>query len=92
MYKRLEGHKYSQCEVYIDEKQNITFISYVTNVIYAIKNKNGLYNITCTGTYSATTRKQIGYFLSEYFPSLNYYDIKAIAYTDKVIKDVERSF
>lgn len=32
----------------------------------------------CTGTYSATTRKQMAWFLKEYAPDLTYYDMKAI--------------
>lgn len=34
--------------------------------------------VECTGTYSQTTRKQIGWFLKEYMPHLNYFDMKSI--------------
>lgn len=37
--------------------------------------------LTCTGTYSATTRKHIGAFLKEWAPLLSYYDAKT-AYED----------
>ena len=38
-----------------------------------------------SGLYSATTRKQIGYFLKEYVPQLNYYDIKCAYYSNHMI-------
>ena len=74
--KKLENHKYAQCHVLI-ENDIITFVSYNTAVI-VITNIGGLRHIACTGTYSATTRKQIGYFLKEYAPDLCYYDMKNI--------------
>lgn len=43
------------------------------------------YFLECTGTYSQTTRKQIGYFLKEYFGSITYQDIKEIAGENTVI-------
>ena len=43
------------------------------------------YFLECTGTYSQTTRKQIGYFLKEYFGDLDYYDMKNIAGEQDVI-------
>lgn len=76
MKKRLENHKYAQCYV-LTEGDCITFVSYSTAVIF-ITNRNGRRFVECTGTYSATTRKQIGYFLKEYAPDLHYYDMKNI--------------
>ena len=76
MLKKLADHKSSQCHVDITANV-ITFISYVTPVIY-MSVINGKRVIECTGTYSATTRKQIGWFLKEYAPDLNYYDMKSI--------------
>lgn len=77
--KRLNNHKSAQCKVYIDNDSNrIDFISYTTRVI-SIWYENGKRMIECTGTYSATTRKQISWFLREYAPDLSYYDMKAIA-------------
>jgi hypothetical protein len=58
---------------------------------YAITIKDGeqidedAYFLECTGTYSRTTAKQIGYFLKEYFGDLNYYDMKAIAGQEEVV-------
>jgi hypothetical protein len=83
---KLKDHKSAQCHVIITEKEHvdsICFVSYSTPVIFGdyYKERNETI-IKCTGTYSATTRKQIGYFLKEYFPTLNYYNMKDIAGTD----------
>lgn len=89
MRKRLENHKYCNCYVEMDNFENpeiIKFISYITEVIHCVRLvKNGNWYIKCTGTYSQTTRKQIGYFLKEYFPMLNYFNIKEIAGENKYI-------
>lgn len=84
---KLKNHSYCNCYVEMDNIENptqISFISYRTLVIYATK-EDDVWNIQCTGTYSQTTRKQIGYFLKEYFPLLNYYNIKEIAGKEKII-------
>lgn len=73
---RLKNHPYAQCGV-IRDNSDITFISYATAVI-RISFVDGVRHIECTGTYSATTRKQIGYFLKEYAPDLCYHDMKRI--------------
>lgn len=76
MMKKLANHKYSQC--YVEIVGNVTtFTSYSTPVIYMATIEGKRY-MECTGTYSATTRKQIGYFLKEYAPDLSYYDMKNI--------------
>lgn len=75
MKKRLANHKHANC--YILQEGDVTiFVSYTTAVIFLNKEAG---TIECTGTYSPTTRKQIGYFLKEYYPSLGYHDMKAIA-------------
>ena len=75
---KLKNHPYAQCSVRVLLDGSIVFTSYKTVVIYI--NKDGwLYVI---GLYSATTRKQIGYFLKEYVPQLNYYDIKRLYYSN----------
>lgn len=81
MRKNLKDHKYSQCHVRL-RADEIQFWSYSTLVITATYRKDGGHVIRCTGTYSPTTRRQIGWFLKEYFPALNYYDIKEIAGQD----------
>lgn len=76
---KLSEHKGAQCHVLISEDGNrIQFISYTTLVLdcKAISDGGEEYIINCIGTYSQTTRKQIGWFLREYFNNLCYYDVK----------------
>lgn len=80
--KNLKGHESAQCGVRENEKY-IELISYVTPVICVDKNTNKL---TCNGTYSATTRKHISWFLAEYFPRIDYYDVKKIAGKNEFIQ------
>lgn len=78
---KLKNHQYCNCYIEMDNIENptqISFISYRTVVIYATK-KDNVWYIECSGTYSQTTRKQIGWFLREYFPKINYFDMKEIA-------------
>ena len=76
MMKRLAGHEYAQAAVY-ENGNEINLISYVTRVI-TVKHENGKRLIECTGTYSRTTIKHIGWFCREYIPDLTYHDIKNI--------------
>lgn len=75
---KLKNHPYAQCSVRVRPNGSVFFTSYNTDVIYI--DKDGW--IYVTGLYSATTRKQIGYFLKEYVPQLDYYDIKRLYYSD----------
>lgn len=70
--RKLREMPYAQCGVRFDVHGAITFVSYDTEVITI----DPMGWLTCTGTYSATTRKQIGRFLTEYAPNLSYYDAK----------------
>lgn len=81
---KLKNHPYCNCYV-LKGNDVINFISYTTHVIIAVKSMENEWHLVCTGTYSQTTRKQIGYFLKEYFPLLNYYNIKEIAGKEKII-------
>ena len=76
--KKLKYMPYAQCGVSVCDDGTVTFISYVTPVIYITRDENGDRLIECTGTYSPTTRKQIGRFLKEYAPDLCYADMKKI--------------
>ena len=80
--RKLKDHKYAQCKVLVTPNQ-IAFVSYRTTVIVADLETR---EIECGGTYSQTTRKQIGWFLKEYFPNVSYYDIKEIAGTTRTIR------
>lgn len=87
--RRLEHHKYSQCFVREVADGAFEFWSYRTMVIRAtpeIHNLGNRYGLECTGTYSATTRKQIGWFLAEYFGDVSYYDMKRIAATGEILR------
>lgn len=78
---KLKNHPYCNCYVEMDNIENptqISFVSYRTVVIYATK-KDNVWYIECSGTYSQTTRRQITWFLREYFPKIDYYDMKEIA-------------
>lgn len=77
--KKLKNHPHAQCRIE-ESLFRIVMYSYTTAVIIADWNRdNEEWEVSCTGTYSQTTRKQIGWFLQEYFPNLNYYDMKACA-------------
>src|SRR5574344_1363003 len=69
----LKKHKSAQCHIDLFDNGDIRFISYTTTVIYYCKHLDRLY---CTGTYSQTTRKQIGWFLREYFPCVSYQNMR----------------
>lgn len=70
--RRLREMPHAQCGVRIDGHGGITFVSYDTEVITI----DPMGWLTCTGTYSATTRKQMGKFLKEYAPNVTYHDAK----------------
>lgn len=77
--RKLTNHKSAQCYVSIEDNGIINFISYTTLVIQAVPLPSGQYILSCSGTYSATTRRQIGWFLKEYFGDVSYYDMKKCA-------------
>lgn len=75
--KNLAFCPYGSCGI-VKNSNGINLISYTT-VVCTIDNMGFL---TCTGTYSNTTRKHINAFLKEYAPRLSYYDAKK-AYEDR---------
>lgn len=78
---KLKNHPYAQCSVRELIDGSVVFTSYNTDVIYI--DKDGWLYVS--GLYSATTRKQIGYFLKEYVPQLDYYDIKWLYYSNLIM-------
>ena len=72
MIKKLTDHPYSKCHVEIDCVGGIHFISYKTEVI-TVSPAGWL---TCYGLYSATTIKQIVWFMREYCSPLTYHVAK----------------
>lgn len=69
MIKKLTDHPYYQCHVEIDSVGGIHFISYKTEAITI----SPVGWLTCYGLYSATTRKQIGWFMREYYDAKRCY-------------------
>lgn len=69
--KRLDFMPYAQAGIR-HSLHGTTLISYSTEVV-TIDNMGWM---TCTGTYSATTRKHIGAFLKECGKGANYYNAK----------------
>ena len=69
--KRLSHMPYASAGVVFND--NGTHLVSYTTLVCSIDN-NGF--LSCTGTYSATTRKHIGAFLKEYAPNLCYQDAK----------------
>lgn len=67
--KKLHNHESSQCRVTISGDE-INFISYTTRVVTIKHDENGNRMVECTGTYSVTTKKQMGWFLREYASDL----------------------
>ena len=78
---KLKSMPYAQCGVRFDAHGGIEFISYNTSVITI----DPMGWLTCTGTYSQTTRKQIGRFLSEYTANITYQDAKRCYELNKTI-------
>ena len=88
MNKKLKNHPYANCYVrVINDGEVLDFISYNTVVIRCrqLMPNSIIYFLECYGLYSTTTRKQIGYFLKEYFNGLTYQDIKGIYENNKTI-------
>lgn len=79
MIKKLDSHRYSQCHVEI-AADTINFFSYSTLVC---RIEEGW--LSCTGLYSMTTRKQIGWFLKEYAPAITYQMVKQCFEEDMMI-------
>lgn len=74
---RLRKHPYAQCFIK-DSENELILQSYSTDVIIVDKCTG---NFTCTGLYSATTRRHISAFLMEYFPNVDFKTVKKIAGT-----------
>lgn len=60
--KKLQYCPYGQAYATIDENGAISLVSYSTTVIVI----DPMGWLTCSGTYSQTTRKHIGAFMKEY--------------------------
>lgn len=83
MTKKLTNMPYAQAKVVIDENNAITLISYTTTVV--VIDPQGW--LTCSGTYSQTTRKHISAFMKEYGNGADYYTAKR-CYEDGVTYNI----
>lgn len=81
--KKLSRMPYAQARVEIDENGGICLVSYSAIVI--IIDPQGW--LSCTGTYSATTRKHISAFMHEYGNGAGYYTAKK-CYEDNAIYNI----
>lgn len=70
---KLVGHEKAQATVFHHNGQD-TLWSYNTPVLFVYA--DGW--VVCTGLYSATTRRHIGWFLKELYPMISFADIKAM--------------
>lgn len=89
---KMDSHKYANCRIAVYREDGrvtcVSLWSYSTDVcgIY-LDDADGAWHIYCTGTYSQTTRKQIGWFSRElcyaYAPcEISYYGFKDIYEND----------
>ena len=73
-YEKLEGHKYAQASNFYDTMGGYGLKSYGTQVIHV--DSDGW--MICSGTYSTTTTKHIGWFLAECVPKYSYQFVKKL--------------
>lgn len=69
--KKLKYCPHGQAYVKVDENGAISLVSYTTTVIVI----DPMGWLTCSGTYTTTTRKHISAFMKEY-TNMNYYTAK----------------
>ena len=78
---KLYNHEYCKAhvEIHFDENNNASKIelwSYNTRVCGAYITLYGQWKVFCAGTYSQTTRRQIGWFLKDIGAPFTYYSAK----------------
>lgn len=82
--EKINGHEHAQVRVYKYEDGTIVLRSYATDV--CMIDKDGW--LYCTGTYSRTTIKHIGWFMREYGHGFGYYTAKR-AYETGMVFNLE---
>ena len=80
--RKLDNHRYSQCHVETTDTA-VHFFSYSTLVCSI---EDGW--LSCSGLYSMTTRKQIGWFLKEYAPRITFQMVKQCV-EDNMMIDID---
>ena len=83
--RKLRNHPYANCKIFeteIKDPDNDMVImrrwllrSYVTDVVL-VRETDTTWELTCYGTYSPTTRRQIGWFLQDIGSPFTYQDAK----------------
>lgn len=83
--RKLRNHPYANCKIFeteIKDPDNGMVImrrwllrSYVTDVVL-VRETDTRWELTCYGTYSQTTRRQIGWFLQDIGSPFTYQDAK----------------
>lgn len=83
--RKLENHPYAQCNVFetVITDPDLGHIimrrwvlrSYQTDVVL-VRETDTEWQLTCYGTYSQTTRRQIGWFLRDIGSPFTYYSAK----------------
>ena len=82
--RKLHDHPYANCkvievEIYGKEKnegiKRYILRSYTTDVVL-VRETPTTWGLTCYGTYSQTTRRQIGWFLKDIGSPFTYFDAK----------------
>ena len=76
--RKLHDHPYANCKVIETEGKVIktcVLRSYTTDVVL-VRETPTTWELTCYGTYSQTTRRQIGWFLKDIGSPFTYFDAK----------------
>ena len=76
MTRKIKGHESANVRI-VESGNKLLLVSYTTTVCTV--DAGGW--LTCTGTYSATTRKHIGWFVRNEGYAIGYHDVKK-AYED----------
>ena len=85
--RKLNNHKYANARVVIDNDGDSTIyylVSYTTHVAKVVETSAGWF-LDCGGLYSMTTRKHIGWFLSDINSPFTFQDAKRSVETGEVV-------
>ena len=80
MTTKLTAHPHANARIIITPAVT-TLVSYSTAVVDI--DRNGW--LSCSGLYTMTTRKQIGWFLKEYAPMITFQMVKKCVETDTMV-------
>ena len=75
--RKLKNHEYAQAHVEIENDDSVIYwlVSYSTHVATVVETPSG-WSLACYGLYSMTTRKHIGWFLSDINSPFTFQDAK----------------